>query len=90
MRNILMISCQKATKLIELNAHKKPNTTQHIQLFIHTKLCKACNQYKTQSHFINELLHKDGQIENGLNSHDAKLLSPDFKSDLLKRISNIN
>ncbi len=55
----LMISCQKAGILIEKKIAHKLNTTERMELFFHSSVCKACRNYEQQSVFIEKALSKD-------------------------------
>lgn len=56
--NILVLSCKKATELIEKRSMTKLNILDRIQLKIHLSMCKACNQYSKQSEFIDLAINK--------------------------------
>jgi hypothetical protein len=68
--NVLMISCKKATELIE----KKSVVTEltfgeKLQLRMHTAMCKACTNYQKQSIFIDNAL-KYNSTNPANNSHE--------------------
>lgn len=56
--NILVLSCKKATELIEKRSMTKLNILDRIQLKMHLSMCKACNQYSKQSEFIDLAINK--------------------------------
>lgn len=60
--NKMMLSCTKATELIEKNAFDGLSTTENIRLSMHTTMCYACKQYQKQSILLNKA------ISNHLNS----------------------
>jgi hypothetical protein len=50
--NVLMLSCRKATELMERKLDKKLSTTEEFQLKLHTSMCKACSDYKMHQQII--------------------------------------
>lgn len=57
--HIFVLSCRRATLLIEKSQSKKLGPIQRMQLSFHLKLCDGCLQYQEQSKFIEDLLQKD-------------------------------
>ena len=56
--NYLMLSCRKASALIDKKAETKITLKEKIQLKLHTSMCDACTAYLKQSQIINDALHK--------------------------------
>ena len=56
--NAMMLSCVKATQLMEMKQHVPLGVMQKIQLKMHTALCSGCRNYMKQTHLINQLLEK--------------------------------
>lgn len=54
----MVLSCKKATELIEKKSFIKLNPREKIQLSLHKSLCDACTAYEKQSKKIDELLQK--------------------------------
>lgn len=54
----LMLSCKKATELIEKKTVVRLSFKEKVQLRMHKSMCDACTAYEKQSRKINELLHK--------------------------------
>jgi len=48
----IMLSCEKATELIEKKIHFKLSLKEKVQLAMHLALCKPCSNYKKQSYLI--------------------------------------
>ncbi len=77
--NILMLSCRKATELIEKRIYFKLSKKEEIQLKIHTSVCKACSAYEKQSIELNNILTKGpGEIK----IPQVEDIHPDFKDNL--------
>lgn len=65
--NYLMLSCKKATELIEKRTLVRLSFKEKVQLRMHKSMCDACTAYEKQSRKIDELLHKhihDDSFEN--------------------------
>ncbi len=56
--NTMMLSCVKATELMEMKEHVSLGFMRNIQLQMHTAMCSGCRNYMRQSKLINELLRK--------------------------------
>lgn len=50
--NVLMLSCRKATELMEKRLDKKLSATETFQLKLHTSMCKACSDYQSHQQII--------------------------------------
>ncbi len=48
----IMLSCIRATELVEKKIHFKLSFKERIQLAMHLAFCKACSNYKKQSYII--------------------------------------
>ncbi len=56
--NILMLSCRKATELIEKKALIGLSRREKIQLSLHKSMCDACTAYEKQSKLLDEFLYR--------------------------------
>ena len=56
--NAMLLSCVKATKLIEMKEYVPLRLIQTMQLHMHTAMCSGCRNYVKQSQLINQLLQK--------------------------------
>lgn len=60
--HLLILSCKKASFLIE-KAHGKPlSLLERIQLSMHLRICEKCSRYQQQSLIIETLLKQKSQI----------------------------
>lgn len=81
--NILMLSCRKATELIEKRIYFKLSKKEELQLKLHTSMCKACSSYEKQSHELNKILAKGpGELQ----LPQVQKINPDFKENLKKSL----
>lgn len=55
---LLVLSCKKATELIEKRLLIKLSFKEKVQLRLHKSMCDACTEYEKQSKKIDELLHE--------------------------------
>lgn len=56
--NAFMISCQKATLLVEKKIVDRLSIAERMQLHFHVMMCDACTQYRRQSILIEKLLRR--------------------------------
>ncbi len=56
--NAIMLSCVKATELMEMKEHVPLGLVKTIQLHMHAAMCSGCRNYMKQSKLINELLRR--------------------------------
>lgn len=54
--HLAILSCKKATLLIEKQQVQRLNPIRRAQLFMHLKICDGCFQYQQQSLLIEKLL----------------------------------
>lgn len=59
-----MLSCKKATMLIEKKVLFGLSWKENIQLRLHKSMCDACTTYEKQSKLLDKLLHKHIDGEN--------------------------
>ena len=76
----LLISCKKATELIDKASFVDLTKSEKVKLIIHLSLCSTCKNYKDESGKLDHLLKHVHQEE--------KKLSPEDKHELLKKLFN--
>ena len=81
MMNILMLSCKKATELIEKRLIIKLSIIEKIQLKMHTAVCSQCSAYEKQSEIIENSISKIQQA-----SKEKLKLSSEKKEQILKQL----
>lgn len=54
--NWLMLSCRKATELIEKRTVTKLSLAEKMQLGLHTSMCSGCKAYQQQSGIMDKWL----------------------------------
>lgn len=66
---LIMISCRKATELIEKKQVVGLTPLERIRLNIHSSMCETCKQWEKQSQFLdkslNRFINKSESLQNG-------------------------
>jgi hypothetical protein len=84
--NYLMLSCKKATELIEKRTLVRLSFKEKVQLRMHKSMCDACTTYEKQSKKIDGLLYKhisDASIDN-----TSTLKNEALKEKIINNIPN--
>ena len=76
-----MLSCKRATGLIEKRLHFSLSPIEKVQLFFHTGMCDACKSYEKQSKSLDSILDKHMHPSQSDISKEA--LSPEIKSKII-------
>lgn len=84
--NILMLSCKRATSLIEKKKLARLSRKEQLQLKMHMSMCKACNAYSEQSDIIDKSLESYWSESN---SKDKNTLSESSKQKIIDQINNL-
>lgn len=61
---LLLLSCFKATELMEKKFHFKLSMIERIQLEVHKRICEVCMQYEKQSTIIETVLASPASFDN--------------------------
>jgi len=80
LKNILMLSCKKASELIERKLQAPLSKSEQVQLSMHTKMCKACSEYQEQQTIMDQMLNADCKTSE--NEQECE----ELKADILKRL----
>lgn len=75
--NLVMLSCKRATELIEKKSVINLSFKEKVQLRMHKSMCDACTAYEKQSKAIDEVLHKH------IHSPESDNIAP-MQNDALK------
>ncbi len=84
-----MLSCKKATELIEKKDLVGLDPIQNIQLSVHIMLCKACKDYKQQSIFLDKMISKQMKKNAQLPDKDIQP-GPELKKHIRELIEKRN
>ena len=82
----IMLSCKKATELIEKKLLTKLSFREKVQLKMHKSLCDACTAYEKQSKLMDELLSK--HLHNDDNSIESNGIveNEELKKKIMEKI----
>lgn len=85
--NFLMLSCRKATELMEkrMLTHLRP--VEKVQLFMHKQMCDGCRQYEKQSHFIDKMFKAKAATE--ITATSSKTLPEEVKKRIVNELEKI-
>ena len=82
----MMLSCDKATTLVEKKIDLGLTRMEQLKLVFHTSMCSGCRNYQKQSALIHELLKSHvTQMESNIQSY----IVPQLKSDILRKIEKL-
>ncbi|MEO8962677.1 MAG: hypothetical protein ABI325_12405 [Ginsengibacter sp.] len=82
----LMLSCKKATELIEKKLLINLSFREKMQLKMHKGFCDACTAYEKQSKLIDKLLNKHIHIESDEVKNDQIIENEELKKRILDKI----
>lgn len=85
--NFLMLSCKRASELIEKKVLFGLNPVQSIQLKLHTTMCWACTTYQKQSGKLDESLEIFIQTRQDINTSHISV-SKELKKKIIQRLEN--
>ncbi len=83
--NKMMLSCKRATELMDKKAYVNLSSVENFQLFLHTRMCDACRLYKKQSRLLESILKKQAQ-EPDESNHATETLSKEIKSQIINKL----
>lgn len=82
--HLLMLSCKKATELIEKNSLVGLSFRERIQLRVHKSMCDACASYEKQSRKVDELMQKYIQAEGSASGKNVS--NPQLKEKIVNNL----
>jgi hypothetical protein len=84
MMNIFMLSCKRATELIDKRSVSKLSLKENVMLHLHTSMCDACTTYQKQSRIINDLLHK--HIQEADDTQVPQTTNDELKKQIISKL----
>jgi len=81
---LFLLSCLKATELIEKKLNFKLSAREKLQLSMHKMVCNACRNYEEQSTLIESGMLKQQEKQNEKIKIDVK----SFKQSILDKIES--
>ena len=89
--HLFVLSCEKATFLIEKQLHTSLSPLERLQLRIHLSLCDYCKAYKDKAIFLDKLMADERTIDAGnlqFTEQEVGSLKEKFKSAIKTRQSD--
>lgn len=86
--NKLMLSCRKATELIEKKNHFSLKPLEKVQLYAHTKMCNSCKSFQKESVHMETFLEHHIKTQNRNTDSSSIKLSEDFKDLIIYKLEN--
>jgi len=81
--NKMMLSCDKATILMEKRLDTELSLMEKLNLSFHTSMCSGCRNYKKQSRIIHDLLRSgSGKAMDNIQEHIIARLKLDIINKL--------
>ena len=84
--NVLMLSCKKASGLIEKRLHFPLNPMEKVQLFVHTSMCDTCKKHQKQSLELDSILKNHIKFDSQSKYSSSEKLSDEFKNQVIRKI----
>ncbi len=78
--NAMLLSCVKATELMEMKENVPLGLLKTMQLHMHTAMCSGCRNYMKQTKLINQLLNKM------FNSTPATPGTDELEAEIIKKL----
>ncbi len=85
--NILMLSCKKATELIDKKIHFGISRQEKVKLHMHTMMCNACRNYEKQGYLMDDAMKKSVNEQETANNKRLDL-PRDFLDRVIHNIEN--
>ena len=81
----MMLSCLKATELIEKKILFRLSQFERLKLYYHTKMCEVCAKYENQSVILHETLKKSATEPISNDEIDEKTMDS-IKKAIVKKL----
>jgi hypothetical protein len=86
----LLLSCLKATQIIEKGLHFKLTWKEKLQLKTHKMMCDACSRYEKQSLFLDRAIKAMHDPGPGKGIEPAKAEIEELKKRISAKLTRIN
>ncbi len=82
--NFLMLSCKKASALIDRKSLFGLTRKENVMLKMHTALCDACAAYEKQSKLIDNVLH--GYIQSDIATNLPVIENKELQKQIISKL----
>lgn len=86
--NIIILSCRKASELIEKSLHFDLKLVEKIQLYIHSYICKSCKSYQIHSKNLDAALYKHMHQKSSAADESNNRHSDDLKKKIIGKLQD--
>jgi len=83
----LMLSCKKATELIDKKIHSGISRDEKIKLYFHTMMCSACTNYEKQGYLMDRML-KDNHADHNSTHHNNAMPPEDLIDRIIQKLDS--
>lgn len=80
MAKLFMLSCKKATELVEKKSVVGLSLTEYLKLKLHLGMCKACNAYGKQSILMDKFIWKHHE------QNKDEVENPELKRRIIEKL----
>ncbi len=88
--HILLLSCLKATEIIEKGLHFRLSWKEKLQLKAHKMMCDACSRYEKQSLFLDKAIKSCHDFDPGKDIEPAKAEIRELKKRINDKLAHIS
>jgi hypothetical protein len=82
--HVILLSCKKATELIDKKLVVGLSVKENLQLHLHTAICDSCKTYQKQSKLIDQLLVKF--LSDNAESNTTRLENKELKEKIISKL----
>lgn len=82
--NILMLSCKKASELIDKKSVVTLSMKENVMLHMHTAMCDGCKAYQKQSKNLDNLLKQHFQIAD--EAQIPQIVNNELKQQIISKL----
>jgi len=86
--NIIILSCRKASELIEKRLHFDLKPVEKMQLYLHTCICNSCKSYQIHSKNLDATLNKHMHQKLSATDGTSNGHSDDLKNKIITKLQD--
>lgn len=82
--NILMLSCKKASELIDKKSVVNLSMKEYVMLHMHTAMCDGCKEYQRQSKILDNLLKQ--HLQKTDETEIPQIINNELKQQIISKL----
>lgn len=82
--NILMLSCKKASELIDKKSVVNLSMKEYVMLYMHTAICDGCKEYQSQSKILDNLLKQ--HLQKTDETEIPQIINNELKQQIISKL----